>query len=70
MAGSRELATRIPCCLHAFDAELASARFPRGAVDSDAIHGNAVEGRLVALGVDVFAQHRAHALWEGQRLHG
>ena len=36
--------------------------------ERDAIHGHAVEGRLVTLGVDVLAQHRAGALRERQRL--
>src|SRR5256885_11017607 len=40
----------------------------RLAVDRNSIHGDTVEGRLVALGVDVLAQHRAGALRERQRL--
>ena len=34
----------------------------------DAIHGHAIERRLVAFGVDVLAQHRARGLRERQRL--
>ena len=34
----------------------------------DAVHRHAIERRLVALGVDVLAQHRAGRLRERQRL--
>ncbi len=42
----------------------------RATVECDAVHRHSVERRRIALGVDVFAQHRARALCERQRLDG
>ena len=59
---------RITRRLRARDAQPAGVfRGGRGA-ERDAIHRHAIERRLVALGVDVLAQHRAGGLRQRQRL--
>ena len=65
VAGERQ--RRVTGGLGRLDAQRARAA-PAAAGERHAVHGHAVERRLVTLGVDVLAQHRAGALRERQRL--
>ncbi len=52
--------------LDPLDAETLETAPQRFAVDRDPIHGDAIEGRLVALRVDIFAQRAADTLRQRQ----
>ncbi len=60
---------RIARRLNSLDMQRARTAAHHATVDRNAIHGYTVEGRLVALGVDIFAKYRARALHERQGLY-
>lgn len=64
----REDAGRIARALTALHMKAPQALAHRLRGERDAVHGHAVEGRLIALRVDVFLQQRAGALHERQCL--
>src|SRR6202043_2879961 len=68
VGGGGERQRRVAGGLGRLNAERARTGADRLAVERNAIPNDAVERRLVALGVDVLAQHRAGALRERQRL--
>ena len=61
-----ELQLRRPGCLHSPNAEPLDTAPQRLAVDRHAIHGDAIEGRLIALRIDVLPQSAADALRQRQ----
>ena len=65
---SAEAQRRVPGGLGRLHTEAAAAGGGRLAGERYPVHRDAIEGGLVALGVDVLAQHRAGALPERQRL--
>ncbi len=67
VVGRGERQRRIARGLRGLDAQAARPLRRCAEDERDAIHRHAIEGRLVALGVDVLAQHRAGALADGQR---
>src|SRR5882672_3965366 len=58
---------RVAGGLHPLKEIVPPARSGRSRGQGDPIHGYAIKGRLVALGVDILAQHRAGALRQGER---
>ncbi len=64
----RQSERRVAGGLHGLNAKAARAVAYTPAVQRDPIHGHPIEGWLVALGVDVFPQHRPRALRQRQRL--
>ncbi len=62
--GELRIARRLNC----LDGETALARTHGGTVQRDAIHGDAIKRRLIALAIDVLAQYCAGTLHQWQRL--
>src|SRR6185312_435969 len=61
---------RVAGGLHGLDSIAPRAGACSVALQRDAIHGDSIEGRLIALGVDVLAKHGPCTLHERQRLDG
>ncbi len=64
---TRKFQSRRASRLHGLDPEALRALARGGAIDRDAVHGDAIERRLITLGVNILAQGPAHALRQWQR---